>query len=205
MIRRLLEVTAPAASHDLTTLAAVKAELEIAEAGSDALLAALITQASRAAARHCNRVFAREAVTETLWLSGARPVALPLGRYPLAAVAAVREAGALLPVESYAVEPARGLLLRQAGGRPVAWGGRIEVDYTAGYALPGVGAGRDLPEDIERAALELVRAAWFARRRDPALIGEDLSGVLALRYESRPGGWPPAAVRLLAPYRSYAL
>ena len=55
----------------------------------------------------------------------------------------------------------------------------------AGYLLPG-DPQRDLPEDLERACLETVKARWFARLRDPLVKGEQVQGIASADY------WVPA-------------
>ena len=63
----LLTVTIPPSgvtAFDLTTLCDVKADLNIMGASDDVLLARYITESSLQFARACNRVFARETVSE---------------------------------------------------------------------------------------------------------------------------------------------
>src|SRR5512132_4147159 len=81
---------------------------------------------------------------------------------------------------------------------------RSWLDYQAGYVLPGE-PGRTLPDDIERAAIMLVKAAWFARTRDPLIRSEDVSGITNTTYWV--GGFgngaslPPDVEGLLAKHR----
>ena len=65
---------------------------------------------------------------------------------------------------------------------------------------------RDLPEDLERACLETVKARWFARVRDPLAKGEQVQGIASADYcvpstgDGDPG-LPPSVVGLLQRYR----
>ena len=80
-------------------------------------------------------------------------------------------------------------------------GGQIVVAYAAGYLLPG-DPQHDLPEDLERACLETVKARWFARLRDPLIKGEQVQGIASTDYwvpstgDGDPG-LPPSVIGLL--------
>ena len=67
--------------------------------------------------------------------------------------------------------------------------------------LPGDESGpRDLPQEVERATLELAKSLWFARLRDPQLDSEDLPGVYKAVYGR--SALPAQVISLLAPYRT---
>jgi hypothetical protein len=61
----MLTVVDEASSYDLATLAVVKAALGLTGGEEDATLSALITRASAAIAKYCNRVFAQETIEES--------------------------------------------------------------------------------------------------------------------------------------------
>jgi hypothetical protein len=88
----------------------------------------------------------------------------------------------------------------------VAWpAAKIVVAYAAGYRLPG-DPQRDLPEDLERACLETVKARWFARLRDPLAKSEQVQGAASANYwvpstGTDDPGLPPSVVGLLQRYR----
>jgi hypothetical protein len=74
----------------------------------------------------------------------------------------------------------------------------ILVQYQAGYA--------PIPDDLQDAALELVKAAWFARTRDPMLRAENIEGVLSSQwwFAGGPGsetGLPPKVESMIDQYR----
>lgn len=54
---------------------------------------------------------------------------------------------------------------------PVA---KIAVEYSAGYA--------EIPDDLQDACIDLVKARWFARTRDPMLRDENIEGVYSASY-----------------------
>lgn len=200
----MLTVITPAPAIDLTTVAAVKAELAVSGSGDDAWLADAITRASATIRRWCNRVFAAETVRETYRL--ARPVPeLLLSRLPVVTIASVTVDGTALPAPVYEADTEKGVLYHlDSRRRFLCWSGDvIDVEYTAGFALPGA-AGRTLPEDVEKAAIALVKAAYFARTRDPLVKSESIEGVGSTAY------WvgdaiPPDIAGLLSGYCLSAL
>jgi hypothetical protein len=115
------------------------------------------------------------------------------------------EAGAALAGSDFEAEADNGLLYRLAGdGERTDWCGKIVIDYQAGYILPGE-PGRTLPDDIERAAILLVKTAWFARTRDPLIRSESTPSVYEATYWV--GGFgngaslPPEVEGLLSKHR----
>lgn len=202
----ILTVVEPAASRRLAALSTIKRELEITGGADDLFLQDLITQASAAIEGWCNRMFAREGLAETFRLCRARSV-LHLARWPVVAITSVVEDGTALGIADYEFDPASGELWRLDGddGRTGWSAGKIAVAYQAGYALPGA-IDRDLPDDLERACIEAVKARWFARLRDPLAKSEQVQGVASTNYwvpneSSDDPGLPPAAIGLLARHR----
>ncbi len=203
-----LTIIEPATSTRLTTLASAKAELQVTDSADDAYLEMLIDQASDAVRSWCQRTFAAETVRETLYLS-ACTTALMLVRWPITTVVSVEINGEAEDPANIEIEGA-GFLRRLADGRLVSWpAGRIVVEYQAGYVLPGED-NRTLPNDVERAALMIVRSTWFARDRDPMLrsTSEDIPGVLSREsaYQVATSGALPSDVEaLLTNYRQVAI
>lgn len=197
----MLTVITPAASHDLTTVAAVKAELAVSGSGDDAWLADTITRASATVRRWCNRVFAAETVRETYRL--ARPVPeLLLSRLPVVTIASVTVDGAAYASGSYEADVDAGVLRRLTErGRYQCWDAATTVvQYDAGYVLPGE-PGRTLPEDVERATILLVKAGWHARIRDPMQRSTSVDGVGADAFWTGAPTLTPDVVDLLEPHR----
>jgi hypothetical protein len=195
---RMLTVTAPAATYDLTTVEAVKAELRLETKKWDELLFGFIHEQSRIVADECNRVFAKETVTETFRLDCAR-AELVLRRYPNIVMGALTEDGTALTAADYEIDDEAGLLYRLSDDVRIAWPSlKIVMSYTAGYELLD-----GLPEPIERTCKEFVKAAWFAARRDPSVKSEDIPGVYRVEYwigdlPGSRGDW----LRRLDPYRA---
>lgn len=205
----MLTVITPAASHALTSLEAIKTELEMTGTADDGWLRTAIDRASAIARRFCNRPFALETARETIRLSAPMD-ALSLARWPVVSVVSVIEGGKTLAPTDYETDADAGFVYRLTGSDqrrdwPTT---KIVVEYAAGYVLPGDPA-RTLPEDIERAVILLVRSQWFARDRDPLVKAEEVSDVGRSEYwigSPASGSTLPADVEaLLAPYRQPAL
>ena len=176
----MLTVSVAATARRLTTVAAVKSELGD-QAAADDFIAAAIDGASGAIEGYCNRVFARETVTETFRLATGTS-RLALRRYPVVSIASVVEAGIVLATADYEADMAIGELTRLSSDAETTWpAAKVAVAYTAGYLLPGE-SGNDLPAEIDRAARLWVKAAWFARGRDPLLRGESVPGLGDQQY-----------------------
>ena len=207
----LTVITAPATS-DLTTLAAVKTELGLSGTADDAWLSLIIAAQSAAIAAHCNRTFGRGSYSEIYRprpLSGGytwvpRP-RVSLSAWPVAAVSSVTEGGTALTSTDWELDAPAGIVWRlDSAGNQVSWpNSLLVVAYTAGWLLPN-DASRNLPADIERAAVLAVKAAYFSRSRDPFVKAEDVTGVLSQQFwvGGLPGGdaLPAESIAMLAPY-----
>lgn len=188
-----IRVISPAATRDLTTRVQVKRELGLAEEGDDALIDALISQASSAIETACRRVLARESVVETV--IGRGRSLLMLTRTPIVSVASVHAGGVAVAPDLWGVLSEDAGLLHRRGGWDEA---PFEIAYTGGFALPG-DPDCTLPGALERACLETVKLWLAARDRDPSLNAESAGGYSASYAPSR--GLPDAARELLAPWR----
>jgi uncharacterized phiE125 gp8 family phage protein len=199
----MLTVIDHADTHRLITLASIKSELQVSGGADDAFLTSLIDQASATAESWCRRTFAEETVSETFYLD--RPVSpIELTRYPVTEIAPVTVAGTVLDPAVYEVEEDTGWLYRldASGGRCARFCGRVVVEYTGGYILPDAPQ-PTLPHDISRAAALLVKGAYFARTRDPAIRSESVEGAGSFGYFSGAAGdLPPEVEALLRQYRA---
>lgn len=201
-----IEQTVPPLSTALTTAAAVELELGVA---ADPRTERLIAQASRAIVSHCGRPFAAATWSETFTSDGSP---LLLSRYPVRSLVSVTQGDTPLDSTQYRLKLAAGLLYRRyawpSGFDGMFYSGTVVV-YTAGFLLPG-DAGSDLPEDVERAAIEAVKGLWFAGgagARDPSIRSETIEGIGSTSYQTAaPGsyGLPLTAIDLLVPYRRTA-
>ena len=192
----MLTVTDEANSYALISLASAKTALGIAGTAEDAVLGDLIDRASDVIARHCNRVFASETVTEQFRLDRWR-VDLLLSRYPVASIVSVVEGGVTLSATDYEVDPSNGLLSRLYDGNPCWWPlGKTVVTYSAGYALG------DMPHALRQACLQLVKAYYIGADRDPLVRSESVTPMSSASYFVGDAEHLPPDVRgLLKQYR----
>ena len=203
----------------LTTLERVKAELRLAGTADDEFLTGLIGDASDALARWAGRSFQRARAEDGLAGYGGRFLSLP--RTPVRLIFAIKRvvpggADQTLPATSYQLldaglgtlvrfdgvwdwtaDATAGLIPRTRSGSELPlW----RVDYEGGWALPGA-ADRDLPAAIERACLETVKVAWFARLRDPNLTSESADDLYQGSWRQDNPHFLPAIARALVPRR----
>jgi hypothetical protein len=201
----MLDVITAATDRKLTTVAAVKADLGIVGTDQDARLGGLIDQYSAAIVGWCDRPFALETVRETLFERCATN-GLMLARWPIVAVAAVSIEGIALDPADFIADKVAGILYRRGTTiRGEFWpAGESIVEYQSGYVLPSE-TERTLPHDVERAAIMLVKNAFFAVARDPAVRSEDIEGVGTTTWFAASGsaidGMPLEVQGLLASYR----
>ena len=209
----LTVLTAPT-DTDLTTLATMKAELGIVTGADDAAILAMIGQASAAIERDLNRgALGLASYCETYrtspstgGYSGRGRLRLMLSRTPVATITSIVEDGQTLTAgDDFDFEADVGFVNRLAGGRVREWTAQtIQVTYDAGYVLPRFPA-RDLPADIERACLSLVKLYYFARNRDPLVKSEDVQGAVNTAYFVGGGAIPPDISGLLDRFREISI
>lgn len=209
-----LTVSVPAVTNRLTSLAAVKRELEITTIADDKLLWDQIQQASDFIVRFTGRDFARERVTEKLPAKGA--VKLLLERVPIVTLHSVMFDGSTISSTSYEIDNAdAGILFRKIGWtttqlfthhiveHPLGDGRRDwEFDYTAGYLTPGSTAGpSNLPGDVERACIDLVKISHLRRSDDPGIQSQRTGDASESRFGTVEIGIPPSIKESLQRWR----
>jgi hypothetical protein len=203
----MLTILTPAASVALTDLARVKADLAISGTADDTYLTAIIDDVSIAIASWCGRVFAREEVTET-FRPAKRVDALPLSRWHNVDISAVTIDGESHDITDIEVDGSLLYKLDADGDRTQWERAKIVITYEAGYLLPE-DDDRDLPLDIERACIAIVKADYFGRTRDPNMRSDATDGLGSIAWHvggHRTGsGWSSDVEALLAPYRSVTL
>jgi hypothetical protein len=194
----------PLGQHALTTVAAVRQALvgrDTIPPDHDGLLEALINGVSEAIEQYCSRHFERRSYSERLPGSGS--ALLLLAHYPVVSVTQVWVWDQ--PVTDWQLEPSRewpgyyrGLLWRPAGWpAPVDGMPNVRVDYQAGWVLPK-DPGRDLPADVEQAAIDLVVAAY--RLRDKLGVRSETYEGLSIQLD----WWPLHVRQILDRYRRIA-
>lgn len=217
-MKSLLTVITPSDTYDLTILATVKSEFGISDSDTsqDENLTRWIHEASANIAGVCKRVFAEEILSEVFRRPDCRVDNLILrpNRRPVSSVTSVTEDGVALTTDEYEVDYATGVIYRlDTTGYRMGWYycyDRITVVYTAGYFLLN-----DLPYDIERAAIRLVKHFYSARGSGGSSAGGDLKvvdvpGVVRREWETRsdnfqpnpnaPPSLPSDVMTLLGPY-----
>lgn len=200
----ILTIVTPSPTVDLTTLATVKDELGVtAGTPSDATLGRWIHEVSMQISNICHRTFGRETVSELFTEYEASVGPLKLRRFPVAQVDSVTEGGVLLTTDEWLADLEAGIVRRRTWGLVnTHWlPCDVTVVYQAGYQLLG-----ELPYDIERAALLLMRYRHQAGNRDPMVRSEAIPGKYEISYwvGSVPGSGdaslPPDVMELLKPH-----
>lgn len=206
-MRSRLRIIEVAYSMDLTMLETARRELGITEAdtSADAWISTLIRQASNMVSSYCNRMFGEETVEETFWPDNPYECfdAIVLDRTPVTAIASVLIDDTELGTSEYDLDERKGMLYRPAG---TWWSWRLftslVVTYTGGYALLD-----DLPEDIERAVLMLVKGQYLSAGRNQDLRSENVPGVYSWASGSADSSGinSPEIATILAPYRRFSV
>ncbi len=197
----IVTIVTGAASTDLTTVAAVKDELGITGTSEDEKILTWIRQASSMIAGYCNRVFAEETLSEQFRLTREEAV-LQLRRWPVSSITSITqdEDDPLDGDTDYEFDPDTGQVWRLISDIRVSWAAqKIVVVYVAGYELLG-----ELPYEIERAAISLVKLYRSSATRDPMLKSESIPDVWEGTYwvgAPPGGGLPPEVTVLIDPYR----
>jgi uncharacterized phiE125 gp8 family phage protein len=191
----------------LTTLADVKAALNISGTTDDTFLTASIERASAAVESYCNRTFGTRTETQTFRLDRSRQ-RLILKAVPVTSITSVTEAGTTLTTADYELDASAGFLDRLDGSDKLStWAAsKIVVTYVAGYVLPGASGTVTLPADVQACTIDLVARAYHARGRDPQLRSEKILDVIdqswtATDSVSTKGGLPIDIAERLDAYR----
>lgn len=201
----MFTVSVPAANTAFTTLDAVKTELGIEDKASDLWLIKQIDSVSATAcqvlgvaqAEDGSRTLGRETLVETMdrrscwpWTTALRPIIasrehdakLVLSRRPIVSITSITEDGVAVDAADFEVAKSEGTIKRLDNLFPCAWpASLIVVTYVAGWLMPA-DDNRNLPEDWENAVISTVKAAWFARNRDPNIKSENIPGVRQIDY-----------------------
>lgn len=193
----MLAIRTPATSSALTTRANLRARYAGLAAVSDAQLDALIAEASGRIAGHCARTFGATQVRQTSRAVCAHGLLLEAPA-PFASFDSVTMDGGAL-VEGTDFECDGPTLHRLSADKRVAWSaGKVVIDYTVGWTLPGAPT-PTLPAPVEAACIELVWRAAQALRRDQTLKAETIVGVAKFEYDSFGGAAAGGALYGLAP------
>jgi hypothetical protein len=203
-VSHIVAVTVPATSHDLTTVAAMKAALGIPveDTSKDAALQVAITRASAVIEAYLGRAIGVQTITEQWFLPvQRRNDTLVLDLQPVISIASLNEDDTDLVAEDYVLEASTGIIYRLANNNRTRWGYQTKVVYDAGYAT--------VPADIETVCIELAASNSLTSSRDPAVRREITEGVGETEYfdrastttSSSSGGLDALTMSILAPYK----
>lgn len=220
-MQSVLSVTVPATNLRLTTVEAYRLAIGSTDDSADLQIDEQILRVSSASARYIGvredqngRVtLGRETCVETFrdfTRNSNEPAPLLLSRFPTASFTSIVLDGTTLTSGTdFEFVASVGMLYRLSGDCRTWWcGQKIVATYVAGWLLPE-DTGRNLPEDIEDAAIAAVSASQSMRSRDPLLKAESVVGVGSMDYAvggsgDWSGGLPPSATMLLDSYRRIA-
>ena len=138
-----------------------------------------------------------------------------LARRPLVSISEVRLSDAIVLAALYKIDDAgAGILFKETGWQSTVlmqtafeafipprpgepdWA----VDYVAGYIMPGFSTGvRDLPFDLERACIEIVKTLWHRRKDDPLVKSQRIGDASETLFSA--DGFPPPIKRTLDRWR----
>lgn len=192
----------------MTTLAVVKEEFAIRNSAQDSKLKRWITETSATVETYLGRSLGAATLQED-WAWEARhstKYALILRQYPVRSITSVTVDNTVLDPTSLVLDADKGLLYRvDSAGFRRHWNAlRLTAVYVAGYV-----AVADIPSDIRRAVLIMLRHRYAMGDRDPTIKSEQVPGVLSSTYWVGGIGEnpavPPEAAALLDPYREYRL
>lgn len=200
-------VVSAAEARLLTSLEAVKSDLEMTGTANDQSLLEKIATASDMICTYCDRQFAKDTVTDLFRIARSQDQnlvdELRLTRRPVTSVTSVVEGETTLVSADYELDLTIGTVWRLDGDdnrRSWANNVKVSVTYVAGYELLD-----GLPRDVEQAALLLTKQLWFQRKTNPLVRQSSVPGVLdqTLWVGAMPGqtSLPPDVSRLLEPHR----
>ena len=207
------------ATNALTTLARVKEDLNIetCQGDDEQKLLRLINAASGFIERTADRVFYRDtAIVEKA--KGYGFTAMAVKRAPINSITSITYNGATVDSDDYEVDGdgSEGLIFKVGGwnwtaqnfvdaSRTVIPGTErplYTVTYDGGWYTPAQedttpANTRALPWDLEDAAIELIRAKWYGKNRDPSVKSERLLSWSASYFDTV----APAAMGVIRSYK----
>lgn len=189
--------------YDLATVEDVEAELKItSNTANDTEVAEQIAAASKALASICDRVFAKQTVTETFHIHiGDCVLALPLSRWPVSELISIKQNDADVAANQYDLNPNDGLIYKPHWRSSFRghWWGKIEVEYTGGYDLP-----EEAPSALSMACKTLIKDRRFASR-DPNIQDVWVGDNRVRYFQNTREGLPPGIADLISPFKRLAV
>lgn len=202
--------------QQLTTLETVRLELGSSGISNDKTLTRLIREASDFITAHTGRNFIKEEVEEKLPANQSPNIMLE--RTPIASITSITHFGSTIGSTTFSIhDPKVGIIFRDTGWfdsrlfkqnieltptryAKLSW----VVRYIGGFEPPGSSSPTTLPEDVERACIDLVKA-WFLdidSGRDPRVRRQQTGDASESFFEgsARTAGFPPSVLRVLEKY-----
>lgn len=198
----MLTIVTPPAVTALCTVDAVKAAVSVTGTDDDAFIGDLVSGASSDIATMLGRTMGRARFRQTERLSEwVRFISLEC--LPFAELHSAQVDGAAIDLSLCEADASR-LFRLDATDCRVPWCGKVVLEYSAGWLLPGQ-TGRTLPAAIERACIDLVVMRYSAKGRAPLLRAEQTDGVGRWEYQiasgmAMDGGMPADIAARLAGY-----
>lgn len=219
----MFTVITAATNRDLTTLANLKADLDITGTAEDLYLQRAIKNITSRVCSYLNVPFAQdgtrtfgweelnEKFVRSPWLRADRCEEMVLARKPVTDIVSVTVAGVLLDSSGYEFDGPAGILRRvwtpTYGGISALPSDRTVVQFKAGWKLPGDDS-PTIPDDIEAAVIEIIKGTRAARTRDPLVKTQWVTNIERLDFwvgsvagnGENTSGLPPDLTGLLDPY-----
>lgn len=201
---------------NLTELSTIKTELGITDTSEDTRLTRLINMADDLVQKVLGRnLFYEAGIVETV-SSGGRNL-IYVSRLPLASVASITFDGVEEDSDNYSIFSSEtGAIINKDGWQNTGeYRSRFDassneareklytVTYTGGYKMPGE-SGRDLPYDLEQAAIDIVKAAYH-RDAKGEIQKESVPDVYSVEYRNdgeRALGLPLSSATILDRYNT---
>lgn len=200
-------VDVAAESKKLTTKEAVQELLNIVGT-DDTLIDNLIDRVSAAIVLYCGREFAQQTYTETL--TSIADYDLIVRHTPIVSVSLITLDGDTVPADDYTLQdPEPGFIFNKNFWDWTGAEQLYSVTYIAGYILPSFTSGtKNLPKDVEMAAIESVKAAYLGRAADPTSKSEMVPEVYSVSRSvggSNSIGITDSSRLLLDAYKRYTI
>lgn len=199
----------PLNSNALVTLNDAKTYLSIplADPAFDARVEQLINSASQLIEDHCDRQFRFQ--TYTTRRDGRRADRLTLEQWPVSEVVNLWDdpswefsSQSLVDPTEYNIEEETIIVLK-AGRKFFRANQNIQVEYKAGYRLPGQTEGPSLPASLSLGCLMLVQ--WLDTMRQDRRIGVSSKGKQGESISFTEQGMPMVVEKLLADFVRYEI
>lgn len=193
-----------------TTLDRAAKELDITAPDDLDRLADMLLEAKSMTDAFCNRNFAyAEDITERV--RGYGDGFLIVQQTPIVEITSITKDGSLVHESNYEIDDAEaGIIYSDSGFSandivleglanrvlPNSQEADIDIVYSGGYVLPGTD-GRNLPYDIERAQVQIIKHLWQSRTRDMGIKSEKADDIYQATYTDNAGEAMPLAAQLL--------